>query len=136
MFETVKIQLLMQLIIYNVYDVLCVKKKKRKPLPSPLPSLVMERLAYISITIFVITCKPPKLNLHTHAGFKWPSLERTLEEVVCKHICNTTLNLAMLTTINDATLSFHNLDIFLSNQLYIFYKNLFSYGKTAVTGLF
>ena len=49
------------------------------------------------ITMFIIMCKLPKLNLHTHAGFKCPSLERT-DEIVCKHICNATLNLAMLTT--------------------------------------
>ena len=50
-------------------------------------------LVRLVITIFKITC-----NLHTNAGFKWPSLERTPEEIVCKHICNTTLYLAMLTT--------------------------------------
>ena len=44
-------------------------------------------LIRVVITVFIITYKLPKLNLHTHAGFKWPSLERTLE--VCKHICNT-----------------------------------------------
>ena len=77
-------------------------------------------------------CKLPKLNLRTPIGFKWSSPERTLDETVSKHFSTTTINLDH----NNDAASFYNFDIFLSNQLYIFYKNLFSYGKTAAKGLF
>ena len=82
-------------------------------------------LISVVITVFIITCKLPKLNLHTHAGFKWPSLERTLEKIVCKHICNTTLNLAMLTTVMQHWVFIIWIFFWAQPALYILKKSVF-----------
>ena len=59
-------------------------------------------------------------------GFKWPSFERT-DEIAFKHICNTTPNL--LTTMMQ--------QVFIIWIFFrVFYKNLFSSGKTAAKSLF